>query len=872
VKITPLMKQYWEVKNAHPDKVILFRMGDFYEMFHDDALIAAPVVGLALTKRHPKDETPMCGVPHHSAEGPVNKLLRAGHKVAICEQLEDPALAKGIVKRGVVRILTPGMVYDPNQLPSDEGNYVCALAEGDAVAFTDPSTGESFFYECGATEALSLMKILKPKEFLLTRQFAEANVELAEKLKQIAIISLSEANRSSSEATVNRSSSEATINDNAKPNMFECEETNHSEDVEPNILTNQRTINGEIKTASVREAACGEPFVCGMLREYISGAAGGIVPRIFERRVFQNKNVLGPLAIRHLEIFETYQGERTSSFFWSVDRTKTSVGARQLRRWISFPETDVQVISERLNRVESWTLRSDELKSIRAELSLVGDTERRLGRLFLSNSNSRDLLALAQSLQISTEIFEKYSPTKRNIKPLEELAQKIQSRLKEELPVAVREGGLIKRGVSRELDELIDLTSDHTQLLQNIEKREREDSGISSLKVKYNAVFGYFIEITNTHKDKAPKHYIRKQTLASAERYTTDELIKLEEKILSAKSRRNDLEFEIYNSLKEEAKALTSDIIFLSHWIGEFDVILAFAWLALEQSYVKPVIDQTPQPQVLLLSSRHPVVEQTQKNFIANDVQIKRGDSILLTGPNMAGKSTLMRQVAVSALMMQIGSFVPAREARLPIFTRILTRIGSSDNLSEGLSTFMVEMTETADLIASSDSNSLIVLDEIGRGTATFDGMALAQSILEHLHNSKDATILFATHYHEMASLEQELSGLQNFHMSIRESKGDVKFLYKFTKGAAGKSYGIQVGALAGLPKEVTQRAANILSSFEARARAATLQMDLFEQAQEEAPGAREKLLEEIRELDPNKLTPMSALLKISEWHQKSFT
>lgn len=827
MKLTPLMKQYWDVKNAHPDKVILFRMGDFYEMFHDDALVAAPVVGIALTKRNPKDETPMCGVPHHSAEGPVNKLLKAGHKVAICEQLEDPALAKGIVKRGVVRILTPGMVYDPSQLPEDQGNYVCALDER-GVAFTDASTGEAFYYE--STEALSLIQILKPKEFLLNRQFAEANVALVEKLRQIAIVSLSEANDPPAQR----------VSPSAEPNMFGCEETKHDE-------------------------ASGEPFVCVMLREYIRGAAGGIVPKIFERRTFKNKNVLSPLAIRHLEIFETYQGERLSSFFWAIDRTKTSVGARQLRRWISFPETDSKIIRERLDKVEAWTRNPDELKPLRNQLGLIGDTERRLGRIFLSNSNARDLLALAQSVLASSEIYAKYA--KQDVSRLEKISQKIIAQLREDPPVAVREGGVIKKGISRDLDELMDLTTDHAELLQNIEKRERDSSGISSLKVKYNAVFGYFIEITNTHKDKAPKHYIRKQTLASAERYTTDELIKLEEKILSAKSRRNDLEYEIYNSLKEEIKALTSEVIALSHWVGEFDVILAFAWLALEQSYVKPVIDQTPQAQVLLLSSRHPVIEQSQKNFIANDIQLKRGDSILLTGPNMAGKSTLMRQVALSSLMMQIGSFVAAREARLPVFDRILTRIGSSDNLSEGLSTFMVEMTETAELIKVADSKSLIVLDEIGRGTATFDGMALAQSILEHLHNSKDATILFATHYHELAALEQELSGLQNFHMSIRENKGDVKFLYKFSKGPAGKSYGVQVGVLAGLPKEVTTRAALILSAYEEKAKAVTYQMDLFEQP-ESAPRVGDSLLEELRDLDPNKLTPISALLKISEWQQ----
>ncbi len=802
-KLTPLMKQYWEVKNAHPDKVILFRMGDFYEMFHDDALTAAPVVGLALTKRNPKDETPMCGVPHHSAEGPVNKLLKAGYKVAICEQLEDPALAKGIVRRGVTRILTPGMVYDPDLIPSDAGNYICAL-DGDTVAFVDASTGEAFYYQLSFLAAKPVIEILKPSEFLLNSEFAE-RIDLSW-LKSLATVTL----------------------------------RNFSNSTE-------------------------EPSSCATLREYIGEAQGGIAPKAFELRHQQNKFVLSSQAIKHLEVFENNSGEKKATVFWAVDRTKTSIGARQLRRWLSFPEVRAEVIEDRLSRVEEW-MKFEGLVDLRSQMATVGDIERRLGRLYISNSGARDLFALAQSLAASLDVYKKhlYQTAKINDEiflKLESLSQKILATLREDLPISVREGGLIKKGIHRDLDELIDLTSDHAQLLQKIEQREREAAGISSLKVKYNAVFGYFIEITHTHKDKVPKHYIRKQTLASAERYTTDELISLEEKILSARGRRNDLEYEIFNLLREEIKNLSAAILTLSHSIAEFDVILAFAWLALEQNYVRPKI-LVKSGEFKLLSSRHPVIEQTQNNFIPNDIVIKQSDSILLTGPNMAGKSTLMRQVALASLLMQAGSFVPAREASLPLVTRILTRIGASDNLAEGLSTFMVEMKETAELLEVAEAGSLVVLDEIGRGTATFDGMALAQAILEHLHHTRRSTILFATHYHELAELEKEVPGIRNCHMAIREKNGEVKFLYQLSAGAAGKSYGIQVATLAGLPKDVIKRASVILKALEAKTvTAVTPQMDLFERISE---GSVET---ELRDLDVNSLTPLAALNKISEWH-----
>lgn len=804
---TPLMKQFCEVKNAHPDKIVLFRMGDFYEMFHEDAITAAPILGIALTKRNPKDETPMCGVPHHSAEGPINKLLKAGYKVAMCEQLEDPALAKGLVKRGVTRILTPGMVYDPDSIPQDRGNYICAIAETE-IAFADPSTGEAFYYEVDTPKFWGLIQILKPVEFVMNEEWRSTNDKTADLLGKMGVITTR------------------------------------------NIIASS---------------------ACETLKNYIREAQGGMEPE-FQRRELLERFCLSSLSLRHLEIFETYHGHRTGSLIHAIDRTKTSLGSRQLRRWLSFPETNIKVISARLDQVQSWIDRSDLMKIIREKLSRVGDMERRLGRLYLSNSNARDLLALAQSLAITREVLQLSDPSviTSQGESLFQGVQRIQDTLREDLPLAVRDGGLIKRGVKLELDELLDLTSDHSTLLQQIELREKESTGISSLKVKYNAIFGYFIEVTHTHKDKVPKHYIRKQTLSTAERFTTDELIHLEEKILSAKSRRNDFEFEIFSQLREDIKKHSSEILRLSHWVGELDTYLAFAWLSLEQNYVRPTIDTSDSPRVTLLSSRHPVLEQmqAQKNFVANDLIFARGESILLTGPNMAGKSTLMRQVAISALLMQVGCFVPAREANLPVFDRILTRIGSSDNLSEGLSTFMVEMTETAELVENSTKNSLVILDEIGRGTATFDGMSLAQAILEYLHKSKRATIMFATHYHELAALEEELPGLHNYHMSIREKLGaDVQFTYQLTKGAAGKSYGIQVATLAGLPKAVTNRAAQILNSLETPEKLSQKQMTLFDQLQKTEES--HPLREEILGLDLNNLTPLSALLKISEWHQK---
>ncbi len=801
------MKQYWDVKSAHPDKIILFRLGDFYEMFHDDAVTAAPILGIALTRRNAKsqDETPLCGVPHHSIEGPINKLLKAGFKIAVCEQLEDPAQAKGIVKRGVTRVLTPGMVYDPSQIPQDKGNYICALTK-DMAAFADASTGEAFCYAVGPAEGLALIQILRPVEYLITKEFSEIENDMIEEIRRVGVVTV--------------------VDD----------------------------FGGD---------------ACEILRMYIRSSQGGMEPKEFVKRHKAGKICLSSLAIRHLEIFETYQGEREGSLLHAVDRTKTSVGARQLRRWLSFPETLGSIIEERLDRVEHWTRMPEALKEKRAKLAAVGDMERRMGRLFLSNSDGRDLLALAQSIQLSLEVIDSSNIISLNeveIEKLAKLAKLTERTLREELPVGVREGGLIRKGVHPELDEWVNLTSGHSELLQSIEQRERAATGISSLKVKYNAVFGYFLEVTHTHKDKVPKHYIRKQTLASAERYTIDELIHLEDKILAARSKRFELEFEIFQSLREDFKNLAQEILKLSRWVGEFDVILALAWLALEKSYVRPVIEPG---RVVLLSSRHPVVEQALGSFVANDIFLNRQEAVLLTGPNMAGKSTLMRQIALSALLMQVGSFVPAREARLPIFSRILTRIGSSDNLAEGLSTFMVEMKESAELIEAADSDSLIILDEIGRGTSTFDGMSLAQAILEHLHSNKKATILFATHYHELANLEADIKGIQNYHMSIREKNGEVNFLYQLTKGAAGKSYGVQVGVLAGLPGTVTKRAAQILAGYEETAKKRSNQLDLFalmQTAQINEEDQESQFEEEIKGLDINSLTPIAALNKIVEW------
>ncbi|MGZ3747450.1 MAG: DNA mismatch repair protein MutS [Pseudobdellovibrionaceae bacterium] len=836
------MKQYWDIKSLHHDKVLLFRMGDFFEMFYDDAVKAAPILGIALTQRNKKsqDETPMCGMPHHSISGPINKLLAHGFKVAICDQVEDPKTAKGIVKRAVTRVLTPGMVYDSDTLDGTMAHYLVSF-DKESVSFLDSTTGEAFFF--------------RTKDFASLKRFLE-------------ILPVAEIVLSSDE----------------KP-LFEEEQSK-----DPGLQKILVSLHEEIVDSLHPLLARGAPLSAARLLSYVKSLGGEeslTTISKFEERDFQQRLELTPITLRHLEVFSTYKGEGLGSLFFAINRTNTSAGSRLLRQWMSFPLVNTKSIEARYDQVELWRNYLPELKRVRQVLSQMGDIERRLGKISQPQCNGRDLLALAQSVRAGLSALEVSLVLRplENIKAsilekLQNLSFKIEQTLVEEPPLTTKQGYLIRPGVAKELDELFELATHSQNLLSKMEIEEREKSGISSLKIRYNNVFGYYIEITHTHKDKVPKHYQRKQTLANAERYCTEELIELERKVLTAQSKRGDLEFEYFENLRREVLATGAELMVLAQECSELDVISAFAWLSLEEKYVRPKFSE--KRELTLKSSRHPVVEQTvKKNFIPNDVELKSGACLLLTGPNMAGKSTLMRQVALTVILAQTGCFVPADQALLPVFDAIFTRIGASDQLSEGLSTFMVEMTETAAMLKNSTPKSLVILDEVGRGTSTFDGMCLAQSILEHLLSDVKTTTFFATHYHELTQLENSYPQIQNAHMTVADTQGEIRFLHTLVRGPAKKSYGIQVAELAGLPPVVIRRAKSLLKSIESQKMGASSQLSLLDIPLEEPLSAEpspEELaeqrrlwtfLQEMKKYPLTEITPLDALNQIAQW-QKS--
>lgn len=810
-ELTPLMKQYWDIKTLHQDKILLFRMGDFYELFYDDAVKASPLLGITLTSRNKKseDQTPMCGFPHHAVAGPINKLLAAGHKVALCDQVEDPALAKGIVKREVTRILTPGMVYDSGTLDHTKAHYISAL-DAQQISFVDTTTGECFFLKsANLTEKLKLLEVLPVAELVVNDKTESwiADARLADRM----VIS---------------EFCNSTLNSNQR--LFEY-----------------------IKLLSNKE-------LLQLLRP-------------FEEKEFEHRLRLSQTTLRHLEIFANYKGETQGSLYDSINRTRTSSGARLLRQWLCFPLRNKTQIIQRYDQIDRFREHMLELKKVREALSGMGDVERRLGKIAQPQCNARDLLALSQAVDAGLGALKWCSGFHSlQIDPaLIKLSDSIKNRISEEAPLSTRQGHIINPGFSSELDELIKLSTNANDLISELEKAEKEKTGIGSLKIRYNNVFGYYIEITHLHRDKVPGHYQRKQTLANAERFCTPELIELEKKVLSAQVRRNELEFTFFEELRNEVLQRAGLFLALAQQCSELDVISGFAWLSLEESYCRPEL--VDEKKLLLENSRHPVVEQFARGkFVANTIDLNAEDCLLITGPNMAGKSTLMRQVALSLILAQAGSFVPASRAVLSIYDAIYTRIGASDQLSEGLSTFMVEMTETAQMLKSATQNSLLILDEVGRGTATFDGMALAQAILEYILNNLKNHVFFATHYHELTSLENTFPQIINAHMKVLELKnGQIEFLHILTSGAAGASYGVKVAELAGLPPEITGRAQALLGLLE-KAKTATTkpqaQLSLFEKAETQR---NQVFIEELMKFQILKSSPLQALNKIAEWQEK---
>ncbi|MBX9768898.1 MAG: DNA mismatch repair protein MutS, partial [Bdellovibrionales bacterium] len=735
--LTPLMKQYWDIKSQHTDKILFFRMGDFYELFFEDAVLAAPLMGVALTSRNKKsaDETPMCGVPHHSAAQHINKLVGLGFKVAICDQVEEAHLAKGLVRRAVTRIVSPGMVLDPTQLEGTQHRYLAAVSET-ALVFVETSLGEAIEYAItSAVETEKLLFLFQPREIILGPSQKETDFQFPW----------------------------------------------------PVSFTSRKEEDPRLRLRNYVGESMGE--------EFLKGLPG------FESREVAAHLTVSNQTYRHLEIFENYSGQLEGSLFGVLNVTKTFSGARLLKKWLRFPLVQKRLIEERLDQIEEWVPKLSEVQVIRSALGKMGDIERRLSKISSSGASPRDLEELKKSLLIGMAVLDS-GEVSNAFGDIGDLAQELDRALNEDCPNSAKQGGFVRVGYRADLDEWIQLNENVDGLLLKMETEEKEKTGIASLKVRYNSVFGYYIEISNSNLTRVPATYQRKQTLVNGERFVTPELIELEGRILSARVKRSEVEFEIFSALRNSILQKFSVIHRFAARLAELDLVTSMAWLSVEARLVRPRFQADG---IQILGSRHLVVEKLSGNaFTPNDIHLLKSGTLLLTGPNMAGKSTLMRQVALTSLMAQCGLFVPAREANLQLLTRLYTRIGASDSLWSGQSTFMVEMIETAELLKDADSKSLVILDEVGRGTSTFDGMALAEAILEFIITKSKSICLFATHYHELAKMSEKFSGkLKNGHMAIQETCGDVRFLHVLKDGPASRSYGIEVAKTAGLPSEV---------------------------------------------------------------------
>ena len=853
IKNTPLIAQYLRVKEKVPDAILFFRLGDFYEMFFEDAELGARVLDIQLTSRS-KDGVPLCGVPYHSAEPYIAKLLKAGHKVAICEQTSadgEPGArdraAPGLMARRIVRVITPGTVNEELVLSADEKNFLLAVAPADggfAIAALDVSTGE-FLVTKVADAAVLREEIVRlaPREVLAPRNGSILP-----------------------EGTLANIGCPVTMLDD----------------------TDYEASRAHAKLAQSFGDACAledptlEP-AAGAALLYVERTLGGELSHIRPPRFYSIREYLliDEVSRRHLELIASTDGGKQGSLLSILDATLTPIGARTLSGWIVYPLIDLAAITRRHDAVEEL-FDSDLGGPLTQALARIGDLERGAGRIGSMRATPRDCAKLAQALAAVAVVKRQLADFKSaaireladRLDPQPEMAAMIAAVLSDEPPINPREGNLIRAGHDPQVDELRALASDARGFIARLEARERERSRISSLKVRYNQVFGYYIEVTKPHLDRVPADYERKQTLVSAERFTMPELKELERKILSAESGLKELENQIFVKLLRHLLSRTAALQRTASAIGELDAMIALAAVARRRGYVRPRMNSGWQ--LIVRDGRHPVLESGMKSgeFVPNDLDIG-GDQrqlLLITGPNMAGKSTYLRQVALIVIMAQMGSFVPATEARMGVIDRIFTRIGARDELRRGESTFMVEMRETARLLEGLSERSLLLLDEVGRGTSTFDGLAIAWAVAEYLHDSTRAKVLFATHFHELTDLARERPRVKNLTVAVREWGGEVAFLRRVIEGAASRSYGIEVACLAGLPDAVIRRAREILSNLEQgeldergmprlarerRASASANQISLF------AP-VESRVLDELRLMDVDRLTPIEALNALS--------
>ena len=804
--VTPMMRQYLEIKAEHPDAILFFRLGDFYEMFLEDAVTASKILDITLTSRNKNSDgtdVPMCGIPYHSSAPYLAKLVGAGQKVAICEQVEDPKTVKGIVKRKVVRVVTPGLVLDGDTLTPKENNYLLSLfsRSGDlwGLSTLDITTGEFRVTELQGRESLLAEVVcISPREILLSEELRDSPLlrSLAPVLDGVSLSYLAD--------------------------------WVYDPDYAKRLFTSQFGVQSpdSLGCGALKEGLLAASAVLHYLQDTQKSAVGhitGITPYTTAEFL-----VLDESTRRNLELTTTLsENRKKGSLLGLLDRTVTAMGGRKIKHWINYPLINVEKIKERLDGTEELLKNPGRRSEILSLLSGVHDLERLNGRISLASAGAKDLVALKESLlrlpALLAALAGSESALLRQIcqdtDPLEDVAELIVRGIVENPPFLLRDGGIIADGYHPELDELRAVSREGKGFIARLEAQEKSRTGISSLKIRYNKVFGYYIEITKSNLSAIPDTYVRKQTLANAERYITDELKEYEDKVLNAEERISGLEYSLFQELRESVAAQGERIARTADKLALLDVLAGLADLAHEQGYCRPVVNE--EDTILIRDGRHPVVEASSlsERFVPNDVLLDTTENqlIIITGPNMAGKSTFMRQVALITHMAQIGSFVPATEATIGIVDRIFTRVGASDNLARGQSTFMVEMMEAAHILRNATSRSLIILDEIGRGTSTFDGVSIAWAVAEYLHDTEScaAKTLFATHYHELTELAVTRKRIKNFNIAVREWNDQIIFLRKIVEGGTSHSYGIQVARLAGLPLEVIERAKEILVNLE---------------------------------------------------------
>ena len=865
--LSPMMQEYVSTKEANKDCILMYRVGDFFEMFFDDAVVVSKELELTLTGKDCglPERAPMCGVPFHAVDTYITRLVKLGYKVAVCDQVEDPKLAKGLVKREVTRIVTPGtnLVVDAG----DEGRnrFVTAVVSTDdrfGIASADVSTGEFLMTEADSlTKLMDELSKIMPSELICNETALISGLDTQDLKTRLGIYV-------------------STLDDRYFDDAL-CE-----------MALKDHFHTATLDGLGIREYPCG---IC---------AAGGLLLYLFETQKNDLSHinsltayrtdasvVLGTQTMRNLELTETLRDkQKRGSLLWVLDRTKTAMGARLLRKWIEQPLIDSGMIRDRLDAVDAVFRNEISSEELREYLNPVYDLERLVGRISYRSANPRDLTALMSSMEMLPHIrmlmseFQSgmTSRFREEMDTLDDLTDLIRRSINDDPPLAMKEGGIIRDGYSEEVDELRRARTEGRQWLAELEAREKEATGIHTLKVKYNRVFGYVIEVSNSFRDKVPDHYIRKQTLTGGERYTTPELKELEDKILGAQDRLYTLEYDLFAEIRDTIGENLQRIQQTAHIVAQIDVLQSFAYVARRNGYVRPKINDSGT--VRIKAGRHPVVEQMMKGsegFIPNDTHLdtKNKRISVITGPNMAGKSTYMWQTALIVLMAQIGSFVPAESAEIGVVDRIFTRVGASDDLASGQSTFMVEMTEVAAILRNATSKSLLILDEIGRGTSTFDGLALAWAIIEYVADRKliGAKTLFATHYHELTELEGKIDGVNNYCIAVREKGDGIVFLRKIIRGGADKSYGIQVARIAGVPEAVLSRADDLvaqlskaditeavefISGKESARKAKPVHYDDVDLNQMSFFGAvsDKDVLDELMNLDVPNLTPIDAL------------